>query len=119
MDGFNIPIAVTMNVACSTASCPADLNANCPSELADTVNGSVVGCKSDCLVDTNQADSPSCCSGSHNTADTCPSSGVPNYSYFKDNCPDAYAYAYDESSGTALWTCSTSLAADYTLTFCP
>lgn len=35
------------------------------------------------------------------------------------NCPNAYAYAYDESSNTALWTCDSSLNADYTLTFCP
>lgn len=39
--------------------------------------------------------------------------------YTEDNCPDAYAYAYDESSGTALWTCDSGLNADYTLTFCP
>lgn len=25
----------------------------------------------------------------------------------------------DESSGTALWTCDSNLAADYTVTFCP
>ena len=35
----------------------------------------------------------------------------------EDNCPNSYAYAYDESSGTALWTCDK--AADYTITFCP
>ncbi|EEB92123.1 hypothetical protein MPER_09417, partial [Moniliophthora perniciosa FA553] len=34
-------------------------------------------------------------------------------------CPNSYAYAYDESSNTALWTCDSSLNADYTLTFCP
>jgi Thaumatin family len=45
-------------------------------------SGSPVGCKSDCLVDPNPGDSPSCCSGSHNTPQTCPNSGVPNYSYF-------------------------------------
>jgi hypothetical protein len=81
--------------------------------------------------------SPNCCSGSHNTAATCPPSGVTNYHYFsayisvliptqtltprpsEDNCPNAYAYAYDESSGTALWTCPTSKNAAYTITFCP
>jgi hypothetical protein len=45
--------------------------------------------------------------------------GVQFYSYFKGNCPNAYAYAFDESSGTALWTCNSGLNADYTLTFCP
>lgn len=82
------------------------------------------------------ANSPDCCTGSYGTAATCPSSGVSYYSFFseharphipihpnrvdaEENCPDAYAYAYDESSGTALWTCDASLNADYTLTFCP
>ena len=45
-------------------------------------SGSPVGCKSDCGVDPNPSDSPSCCSGSHSTPQTCPNSGVPNYSYF-------------------------------------
>ncbi len=39
--------------------------------------------------------------------------------YAEGNCPNAYAYAFDESSGSALWTCDSGLNADYTLTFCP
>ena len=39
--------------------------------------------------------------------------------FAENNCPNAYAYAYDESSGTALWTCDSNLRADYTVTFCP
>lgn len=39
--------------------------------------------------------------------------------FAEDNCPNAYAYAYDEGSGTALWTCAASKGADYTITFCP
>ena len=31
----------------------------------------------------------------------------------EDGCPNSYAYAYDESSGTALWTCTGSKNADY------
>ncbi|OJT05467.1 Pathogenesis-related protein 5 [Trametes pubescens] len=38
---------------------------------------------------------------------------------FPSNCPNSYAYAFDESSGTALFTCDSALQADYTLTFCP
>lgn len=67
----------------------------------------------------DSANSPNCCTGDYDTAATCPSSGVEYYSYFKDNCPNSYCYAYDESSGTALWTCDASLEADYTITFCP
>ena len=37
----------------------------------------------------------------------------------ESNCPNAYCYAYDESSGTAIHTCATSNNADYTVTFCP
>ena len=65
------------------------------------------------------ANSPNCCSGQYNTPQTCPASGVAYYYYFKDNCPNSYAYAYDESSGTALFTCPSDRKADYTLTFCP
>lgn len=43
--------------------------------------------------------------------------GVDYYALFKDNCNTSYAYAYDEKSGTALWTCSGS--PDYTVEFCP
>jgi hypothetical protein len=96
-------------------------------------SGFPVGCKSACLVDSNPGDSPSCCSGSHNTPATCPPSGVPFYSYFssflssvntddkltigstENNCPNSYVYAYDESSGSALWTCPSNKKADYTL----
>ncbi|KAH8985625.1 thaumatin-like protein [Lactarius hatsudake] len=63
--------------------------------------------------------SPNCCTGSYNTAATCPSSGVPYFSYFKSNRPNTYVYAYDESSGTALFSCPSSNQADYTVAFCP
>ncbi|KAI5116722.1 hypothetical protein M0805_000831 [Coniferiporia weirii] len=122
VDGFNVPAAITNTVGCSTASCPVDLNPSCPAALQDKdSSGAVVGCKSACdaNVDGDPSDSANCCTGSHNTAATCPSSGVADYSFFKGNCPDSYAYAYDESSGTALWTCDSTKESDYTLTFCP
>ncbi|KAJ7443980.1 Osmotin thaumatin-like protein [Mycena galericulata] len=93
VDGYNLPMRIDNNVGCGIPSCPVDLGPN--------------------------SNSPNCCTGDHDTAATCPPSGVTDYSYFKNNCPDAYAYAYDESSGTALWTCSASLNAVYTITFCP
>lgn len=43
--------------------------------------------------------------------------GVDYYALFKNNCNTSYAYAYDEKSGAALWTCSCS--PDYTIEFCP
>ncbi|TFK49637.1 thaumatin-like protein [Heliocybe sulcata] len=123
VDGYNLPARIDNNVGCGVPSCPVDLGPNCPSPLAGPFDSSgfPVGCKSACQanLDGDQADSPNCCSGQYDTAATCPPSGVAYYSYFKNNCPDSYVYAYDESSGTALWTCSSSLEADYTLTFCP
>ncbi|KAH9931506.1 thaumatin-like protein [Fomitopsis serialis] len=123
VDGFNLPMSVTNNVNCAVADCPVDLNANCPTEIKGPYDssGNAVGCKSACEanLDGDQSNSPNCCSGSYNTPATCPSSGVKDYSYFKSNCPNSYAYAYDESSGTALWTCASNLGADYTITFCP
>ncbi|PIL34441.1 hypothetical protein GSI_03217 [Ganoderma sinense ZZ0214-1] len=122
VDGFNIPMRVDNNKGCHIADCPVDLNPNCPAALAGPKDssGAVVGCKSACVAGLGDpANSPNCCTGSHNTAKTCPPSGVQDYSYFKKGCPNSYAYAYDESSGTALWTCDSSKAADYTVTFCP
>ena len=37
--------------------------------------------------------------------------------FAEGNCPNSYAFAYDEPSGTALWTCAAGT--DYTITFCP
>ncbi|KAJ3504489.1 hypothetical protein NLJ89_g7910 [Agrocybe chaxingu] len=123
VDGYNLPARITNNVGCPVTDCPVDLGPNCPEPLRGPVDstGFPLGCRSACEanLDGNQANSPNCCSGSFSTPDRCPSSGVAFYSYFKSNCPNSYAYAYDESSGTALWTCDSSLKADYTLTFCP
>ncbi|KAI0276957.1 thaumatin-like protein [Russula aff. rugulosa BPL654] len=123
VDGFNIPMMIIPSANCSVASCPNDLNAGCPSQLLGPSNssGAVVGCKSACdaNLDNNPTDSANCCTGSHNTNATCPPSGVQYYSYFKNNCPDSYVYAFDESSNTALWTCNSTLNSDYRLTFCP
>ncbi|KAJ3481309.1 hypothetical protein NLI96_g7750 [Meripilus lineatus] len=119
VDGYNLPMSVTNNKGCPIAGCFVDLGPNCPAPLKGPFdsNGFPVGCKSACLVDQNKSDSPNCCTGSHNTQETCPPDGVQYYHYFKDNCPRAYAYAYDDPS--SLYTCDASLSADYTITFCP
>ncbi|GJE92302.1 thaumatin-like protein [Phanerochaete sordida] len=119
VDGFNLPIAVNNDKGCPEPSCPVDLNANCPAALAGPLDstGNVVGCKSACEVDPNPGNSQNCCTGSYNTAATCPASRVQYYSYFKSNCPNALAFAYDESP--SLLVCSASQAANYQVTFCP
>ncbi|KAJ6589741.1 thaumatin [Mycena capillaripes] len=123
VDGYNLPMRIDNNVGCAIPSCPVDLGPNCPAAQKGPFDstGFPVGCKSACTVDAlagHTDNSPNCCTGIHGTQQTCPSSGVTNYQYFKGNCPNAYAFAYDEPSGTALWTCSNKNAA-YTITFCP
>jgi len=121
VDGYNLPMRIDNNKGCGIPSCPVDLGPGCPSALQGPFDsaGFPVGCRSACLIDNNPTNSPNCCSGSYNTAATCPPSGVQYYDYYKSNCPNAYVYAYDESSGTALWTCDSNLQADYIVTFCP
>ncbi|TFK94012.1 thaumatin-like protein [Polyporus arcularius HHB13444] len=122
VDGFNIPMSITNNKGCHPASCNADLNPKCPPELTGPKDpsGQIVGCLSACAAGRGDpTNNPNCCTGTHNTSTTCPPDGVEFYHYFKDACTDSYAYAFDEQSGTALWTCDKNLAADYTVTFCP
>ncbi|KAH8112930.1 Osmotin, thaumatin-like protein [Phellopilus nigrolimitatus] len=123
VDGSDLPMRIDNSVGCPIADCPVDLGPNCPAALKGPLDSSgfPLGCKSACSADLDgdQANSPNCCSGQFDTPQTCPSSGVEYYSYFKGNCPNAYAYAFDESSNTALWRCDSGKNADYTLTFCP
>lgn len=123
VDGYNLPMQISPTSGCPIAGCPWDLGPVCPAALAGPFDstGFPVGCKSACVanIDGNPTNSSNCCSGSFDTAQTCPSSSVAYYWFFKGYCPNAYAYPYDESSGTALWTCPSSNLANYTLTFCP
>ncbi|KAJ7851978.1 thaumatin-like protein [Mycena leptocephala] len=121
VDGFNVPTVITNNAKCHTAGCPANLNPNCPAKLrVHDKSGKIAGCLSSCKanLDGNPTNSANCCSGSHDIPATCPNSGVAFYHYFKDACPNSYAYPYGESSGTALWYCASSRDADYTIKFC-
>ncbi|KAJ3544725.1 hypothetical protein NMY22_g2680 [Coprinellus aureogranulatus] len=123
VDGYNLPMRINPTGGCPVAECARDLGPDCPAPLKGPFDntGFPVGCKSACIanLDGNPGNSANCCSGSHNTLATCPASGVAYYSYFKNNCPRSYAYAYDEPSGTALFHCPAGVRADYTITFCP
>ncbi|KAM0788146.1 hypothetical protein ACM66B_001311 [Microbotryomycetes sp. NB124-2] len=100
---------------CPLSNCPFDLLTTCPEQLKyKNEKGETVGCLTDCGA-TNKPEY--CCAGAHDKPETCPASAIPNYKWWKDSCPIAYAYAYDESSGTALFTCKKRV--DYTITFCP
>jgi hypothetical protein len=86
VDGYNLPMSITTSTNCPSASCAVDLGPSCPDPLKGPFDstGFPVGCKSACAanLDGNPTDSANCCSGSHDTAATCPSSQVAFYSYF-------------------------------------
>ncbi|PKI43754.1 hypothetical protein CRG98_035860 [Punica granatum] len=114
VDGYNIGMSVkpTKGVGdCQVAGCQNDLNKNCPPELrvVDGPTGRVVACKSAC----EAFNTPEfCCTGVHGTPQTCQPT---QYSaIFKNACPTAYSYAYDDATSTC--TCS---GTDYIITFCP
>ncbi|URE28639.1 Thaumatin family, partial [Musa troglodytarum] len=98
VDGFNLPVLVVPSGGsnCNSTSCPVNVNAQCPQELQVTApDGGVVGCKSACLAfNTDEY----CCRGQYDKPDTCKPS---DYSkIFKNACPQAYSYAYDDRSST-------------------
>ena len=114
VDGFNLPVSVATQGGsgdCQTSTCPANVNAVCPTELqVKGSDGSVIACKSAC---TAFNEPQYCCTGAFNTPQTCPPT---NYSkIFEDQCPLAYSYAYDDQNST--FTCSGG--PNYTITFCP
>lgn len=111
VDGFNLPITVnpingTGN--CSIAGCDTDLRQKCTDELALKIDGKVVACKSACQAfNTDQY----CCRGVFGDPLSCHAT---NYSRsFKEACPVAYSYAYDDP--TSILTCN---ASEYVITFC-
>ncbi|RID77323.1 hypothetical protein BRARA_A00247 [Brassica rapa] len=120
VDGYNIPMAIVpqgggdaSGVAgnCTITGCVKELNGPCPAQLKVATTGTAdgVACKSAC----EAFGTPEyCCSGAFATPDTCKPS---EYSlFFKNACPRAYSYAYDD--GTSTFTCA---GADYLITFCP
>lgn len=113
VDGFNLPVVVTAvggQGNCSAAGCDGDLRDDCPSELAVRApgGGPAVACRSACDVFNTDV---YCCRGVFGNAVTC----QPTYysKKFKEACPGAYSYAYDDP--TSIFTCTN---ADYIIAFC-
>ncbi|XP_026421801.1 thaumatin-like protein 1b [Papaver somniferum] len=114
VDGYNLPVSITPQGGlggCSSTACMHKINPICLPELSvKGADGSVIACKSACEVFQQPQ---YCCTGSHNTPATCPPT---EYSkLFKDVCPQAYSYAYDDRSST--FTCASG--GNYVITFCP
>ncbi|GAA0165613.1 hypothetical protein LIER_20969 [Lithospermum erythrorhizon] len=121
VDGYNLPMLVSPQGGgsgggnCTATGCVVELNGGCPTELklmsggSGDGDGGCVACKSACEA---FGDPKYCCSGEYGTPDAC----KPSYysEYFKNACPRAYSYAYDD--GTSTFTCA---GANYVITFCP
>ncbi|XVE88741.1 hypothetical protein DITRI_Ditri19aG0093200 [Diplodiscus trichospermus] len=115
VDGFNLPASITLQggsgTNCSGTSCAAKVNSVCPSNMAVRGSGgNTVACKSPCLA-FNQP--RYCCTGEFDSPQRCQPT---NYSIiFKNQCPEAYSYVYDDPTNT--YSCTGG--PDYVITFCP
>ncbi|XP_047161393.1 thaumatin-like protein [Vigna umbellata] len=120
VDGFNLPMTMIPVKGsgpgsdprkCKSAGCIRDVNTVCPAglQVRSQDNKRVVACKSACMA----FHLPNyCCTGAYANPQTC---GPTKYSrIFKNACPKAYSYAYDDPS--SLFTCSN---VNYLITFCP
>ncbi|XP_065008596.1 thaumatin-like protein 1b [Musa acuminata AAA Group] len=118
VDGYNLPMLVVpqggSGGSCSSTGCLVDLNGLCPSDLKVVLSTSdggseSVACKSAC----EAFGSPQyCCSGDFGNPNTCKPSSYSQF--FKNACPRAYSYAYDDATST--FTCA---SANYLISFCP
>ncbi|KAL5224436.1 hypothetical protein ABZP36_011075 [Zizania latifolia] len=89
--------------SCQVTGCVADLNKSCPAELqvvtAAAGGAGAVACKSACQAFRS---AQYCCSGAYGAPSTC---SPTSYSLlFKNACPNAYSYAYDDATST--FTCA-------------
>lgn len=127
--GYNLPVFAepvqgTINKVggqydCERAGgCFQDLLQTAPDVLKNYKHNDVVSVDSACLkFNTDQY----CCRGAYGNSQTCnPENWPVNYAaYFKQACPTAYSYAYDDAAST--FTCRGSngrLSPDYTIQFC-
>src|SRR5262249_14504708 len=106
VDGYNLQMRVSAN-GCPTVGCTSDLNAICPAVLQQKDgSGNVVACRSDC----EQYNSDSACC--RNGPQACQANPPPDAHIFKQACPQAYSYAYDDATST--FTCANQT--NYTVT---
>ncbi|KAG8074600.1 hypothetical protein GUJ93_ZPchr0006g43356 [Zizania palustris] len=119
VDGYNLPILVAPQSPaangsrCQVTGCVADLNKSCPAELrvVKASGGGAIACNSACEA---FGAAQYCCSGAYGTPSTC---APTSYSLlFKNACPRAYSYAYDDATST--FTCAAA-GGGYDVVFCP
>ncbi|KAI8096020.1 thaumatin, partial [Thamnidium elegans] len=116
VDGYNLPVSIEPAEQSSKVGkgyywCrkPACRNVpTCPQELKVWIGGVYSACQSACSKFGNQA---YCCAGLFDTPEKC---GINKYAQLiKDECPDAYSFAYDDEK--SLYQCQASV---YTVTWC-
>jgi len=145
VDGYNVPTSILPNEGtfqtdpftstpdydCGQALCLMDINPVCPKGMSVSPEEALkvlppnhlrhgkilpretVGCKSACSAFN---DPRYCCTAQYGLPTTCPPT---NYSkIFKEACPGAYSYAYDDKS--SLFTCRSAedQSSGYTIRFC-
>ncbi|WOK98227.1 thaumatin-like protein 1b isoform X1 [Canna indica] len=125
VDGSNVPVLVVpqggsgggypAGGSCAPTGCLVDLNGIFPPDLRVASPGSggeTAACRSACEAFRTAR---YCCSGEYGTPGAC---GPTEYSqFFKNACPRAYSYAYDDATST--FTCPTATTSGYAITFCP
>ncbi|ONK61971.1 uncharacterized protein A4U43_C08F35480 [Asparagus officinalis] len=112
VDGFNVPVSMSPvegGVGCGVAQCEVNLNVCCPSKFEVKSKGKVVGCQSACMALKSDK---YCCTGEFGSPSSCKPTLFSHL--FKAICPQAYSFAYDDSS--SLKRCK---ARRYLITFCP
>ena len=123
VDGYNLPVRMfpvkgtftttTTAYMCDTVGCTEDLLPNCPPELqVKGTNGDVVQCLSACS--KFHADS-FCCTGYYSVPQTCHATAYSKL--FKDACPWAYSYAYDDNASLDQCVYSGGIGPDYVIEF--
>ena len=120
VDGYNLPMlvapqgsAAAAGGSCVPTGCMVDLNGACPADLrvASTTTTGGVACKSACEA---FGSAQYCCNGEYGNPSTCKPSAYSQF--FKNACPRAYSYAYDDATST--FTCAGG-DTTYAITFCP
>jgi hypothetical protein len=123
VDGYNLPVRMfpvkgtfttsTAAYMCDTVGCTKDLLPNCPPELqVKSSDGTLIQCLSACA--KFHADS-FCCSGTYSVPQTCHATAYSKL--FKDACPWAYSYAYDDLASLDQCVYSNGIGPDYVIEF--
>ncbi|KAL9551731.1 hypothetical protein PS6_004845 [Mucor atramentarius] len=113
VDGYNMPMSIVPSGGATpsgyTCGSPKCSISDCPKEFAVTdATGNVISCMSAC---SKTGSSQDCCTGANNSPSACKASG--NSANVKQQCPDAYSFAYDDQDST--FECE---AESFTVNFC-